>query len=1163
MPRKRPSKVARSLRRRSLVETLESRRLLASVDVLPEPWWNDSFVVRRDEREAVELTLHGWNHLTGGADSLDELLPVAEHGSVEIVVDDKDRAIDSALTLLYQPQAGFTGIDRIALLDSSNELGELAGLGHTGLETLQFDLAVHVVEPLFGVQDWFQVAVNSGQNELDVISNDIQNASLVGVSFGGGGLDLQLTSAEFSDEHSGGLVEISSDGSHLLFSPSPDFEGVRTISYIGIDPDGYEVSGTALVRVSDVHSNVAWPEELDTQVVQLAVNQNRYRFGGASNDNPYLRFADDIAATPLAESGDASGTNNQVAGVEESDRVKTDGEYLYVLSTPEPEHWFGWDLFPRFSSDTVSGERGDQGNLLTIIDVRQSDHPTIVSRQIFEDQVQTLDLNGEQLTVISQGTGRTVITSIDVTDPATPKRLSSTSINGNYVESRRVDGVLYVFTEEFGFAVPSLEKNRSIDEQFSFNETPQQFFARITAEQIIESVFPSFQSVDSSQGFGELSGLPFDPLVISQDYLSNYGRSHMVAINASVADGTLSPALVLDWQWSERSEYRLVTRDSIYTTRTDYRPVTLPRDQWSDFRFAPETSSVNTLITRYQIGADGMITETGQGTVPGTLNHQFSLDEYQDTLRIATQNPWWTPIDDPTQPAGSNLYVLDVTQNDLEVVGGVEGLAPGEQVYAVRFAGDRGYVVTFRQVDPLFVIDLSQPSSPEVVGQLKTPGYSQYLHVIDESHLLGIGRDADEVTGQFGALTVSLFDVSDPHQPSLQDRYEFEGGRSTFSPFAGGSPRDLRDHHAINFFSQQQILAIPIYSESFGFLDPNQHPIFPDGSSSAMRTLSIDPLIGISELDSIEFDDRVDRGIRIESLLYSISNRQLKVSQLGEANSLFATLDFETEGQDDHIDFPSGEEIFADLTANDRINGESLELLKAELLSGEAEIEITGDHQLRLRHSGQKLQPIRVRYVAESPEGTLVEAVATIDPDLVWQNNELQHDVNQDGLVSARDVLNVINLLDQYGAVDCEVIEESLDFSSGDELRFLFDISGDRKLSAIDALRIINRLSDNPSSEPEYLSMDLSNESELSVVDADANFENTLESITLEQVSHEVVIDASLDDLFSSPDSQLIWFDLDQLSMDSDGLADLAVGVSMPHQIDGIQSQLLAVSSSK
>ena len=1151
MLRRRTRSNAWSQRRRSLVETLESRRLLASVDILPEPWWNDSFVVRRDESEAVELTLYGWHPDSEVFGSIEEISPIAEHGIVELAADKRGNATDSALTLLYQPEPGFTGIDRIALRSgTSTDVSP-------EIDSLRFELAVHVVEPLFGVQDWFQVGTNSDSNKLDVLSNDIQSASLVGVT-GVSGLDLRLTSVEFADDHVGGTVEISSDGGHLVFAPADDFEGLRTISYLGVDPNGYEVLGTAFARVSDVTNNNTWPEELETEVIQLAVDQHRYRFGGAANTNPYLRFADDIPSTPMIESADASGTNNQIAGVEESDRVKTDGNFLYVLSTPEPEHWIGWDLFPRISVDDRSEGAGEQGNLLTIIDVRQADHPTIVSRQIFDDPVQSLDLNGDRLTVITQSTNQTVINAIDVTDPVSPKQLLSTTINGNYVESRRVGGVLYVFTEEYGFAVPPLNTIQSTDGDFTFNETPQQFFSHHSVDQLIESIFPSYQTRRPAPELEAPVTLPFAPATIAEDYLGTYSRSHLVSIDTTDPGGS-----VLDWQWSKRSEHRLVTSESIYITYTDYQPLELSDDQWNEFSFAPESSSINTSITRYEISQNGLMIEAGHGVVPGTLNNQFSLDEYQGTLRLATENPWWTPFDDPSEPAGANLYVLQVAEGDLELIGGVEGLAPGEQVYAVRFAADRGYVVTFRQVDPLFVIDLSQPSSPEVLGQLKTPGYSQYLHVIDENHLLGIGRDADEVTGQFGALTVSLFDVSDPHQPSLQDRYEFEGGRSTFSPFAGGSPRDLRDHHAINFFSQQQILAIPIYSESFGFFDPDDQPIFVDGGLSAMRTLSIDPQIGITELDSIEFDDRVDRGIRIESLLYSISNRQLKVSQLGEASSHFATLDFETEGQDDHIDFPSGEEIFADLTANDRINGESLELLKAELVSGEAEIEITGDHRLRLRHSGQRLQPIRVRYVAESPEGTLFEAIATIDPDLVWQNSQLQHDVNQDGLVSARDVLNVINLLDQYGAVDCEVIEESLDLSSEDKLRFLFDISGDRKLSAIDALRIINRLADSPLSEPEYLSMDLSNESERSARDADADFENTLDSIALKQVSQEVGIDLGLDHLFSSSDSHLVWSDSDQESLDADGLADLTTDALKPYEIDVVQSQSVGFSSSK
>ncbi len=110
-------------------------------------------------------------------------------------------------------------------------------------------------------------------------------------------------------------------------------------------------------------------------------------------------------------------------------------------------------------------------------------------------------------------------------------------------------------------------------------------------------------------------------------------------------------------------------------------------------------------------------------------------------------------------------------------------------------------------------VDLAIQPRHRFLGRLKTPGYSQYLHVIDENHLIGVGRDADEETGLYDGLIVSLFNVSDPSDPVVQDRYEFAGGRTTFSPFAEDNPWDLRDHHAISYFAESGILALPIYSK--------------------------------------------------------------------------------------------------------------------------------------------------------------------------------------------------------------------------------------------------------------------------------------------------------------------------------------------------------------
>lgn len=1036
--------------RRLALESLENRRLLTVADAfLPDAWWNDSFVVRRDEAEPIEITLHRWDAPAELIETPSDWTISADNGTIEVIPNhDSEKKTDPPyeLAILYQPNPGFVGIDEIQFTRRENE-SEESDSHQTDASDL--GIAIHVVEPLYGVQDWFQVSINSDPIRLDVLDNDIQNAPYIGQT-----PELTLVSASFSNGESGGELTISSDGKYLDYQPAEDFEGLSTVAYTGTDADGYPIHGKAFIRVSDSDTERAWAEELETQVIELAADQNRYRFGSPNDIHYYYRSDSDVFVNSNSEASDTSGTNNQVAGIEESDRVKTDGDYLYILSTPNRDHWLGWDFFPRLAAPDAQKDEIKSRNLLTIVDVRQADHPTVVSRQIFDNTVQSLDLNGNRLTVITESEDQTAIVAMDVTTPETPITLSTTVVNGRYVESRRVDQILYVFTEEYRFSIPDPQKNATDTGKHTFFETAHQYFETVSAEQLIHSIFPTEEIYTGQSETSTRSvSSPIDPYEIADEYLSTDSRSHIISLDTMSVDGQ-----VADWTWHQRSEYRLVTPNSIYATRTDYQPLNLSEDEWSEFAFAPDESSINTSIIRYDIEPDGMMHLTSRGRVPGTLNNQFSLDEYDDHLRIATENPWWSSTENPNEPPGTNLYILNPSLDTMSLEGAVEGLAPGEQVYAVRFSGDRGYVVTFRQVDPLFVMDLSVPQSPAVLGQLKIPGYSQYLHVIDENHLIGIGRDADETTGQYESMVVSLFNVTDPAFPHLQDRYEFDGGRSTFSPFAGGSPRDLKDHHAINYFQDQQILAIPIYSEAWGFLDESDPPIFSDSRHSALRTLKIDTQAGISPLDSIEFEDRVDRSIRIGSLLYSISKDQLKVSHLNEKNSHFATLTFQSQGQDDHVDFPSGEEIRVNLTANDLIGDQSLELLSAELIEGEATLNITEDDQLEIIPANTELTPLQIRYLAKNQQGTLIEALATLDPDLVWQNTQATYDVNQDGVITARDALNVINLIGQFGSIDCEEMEAILQTADPLEQRMLFDTSGDRRLSALDALQVINEL---------------------------------------------------------------------------------------------------------
>ena len=174
-------------------------------------------------------------------------------------------------------------------------------------------------------------------------------------------------------------------------------------------------------------------------------------------------------------------------------------------------------------------------------------------------------------------------------------------------------------------------------------------------------------------------------------------------------------------------------------------------------------SSQNTVIDRFDVTDPDATTFVASGEVPGYLLNQFSLSEYNGYLRVATTSRpiWWGP-EPPQTLSQSYVTVLGTDGNVLEPVGQVSGLGAGEQIYSVRFVDDSGYVVTYKQVDPLYTIDLSTPSAPRVAGQLELSGYSAYLHPVGNGLLLGVGAAVDATSNEPSGTQLDLFDVSDP-----------------------------------------------------------------------------------------------------------------------------------------------------------------------------------------------------------------------------------------------------------------------------------------------------------------------------------------------------------------------------------------------------------------
>ena len=288
---------------------------------------------------------------------------------------------------------------------------------------------------------------------------------------------------------------------------------------------------------------------------------------------------------------------------------------------------------------------------------------------------------------------------------------------------------------------------------------------------------------------------------------------------------------------------------------------------------------------------NGAIEGVADGSVPGWILNQYSMDESGGYFRIATTTgqAWGVGT------SRNNVYVLDP---DMKIVGTLEDLAPGEQIYSARFMGDRLYLVTFKKVDPLFVIDLSEPTAPRVLGKLKIPGYSNYLHPYDETHVIGLGKEAvDSEGGSFAwyqGVKLSLFDVSNVSAPVEVAKLEI-GDRGTDSPA-------LYDFKAFLFSRERNLLVIPILeakvSGSYG-VEPNAYGDFVyqgayvfqiDTEGIALRG-RITHLQGDELLKSgywFESESSVYRSLYIGENLYTISGAMVKINSLGDLSELKA-----------------------------------------------------------------------------------------------------------------------------------------------------------------------------------------------------------------------------------------------------------------------------------
>ncbi len=465
-----------------------------------------------------------------------------------------------------------------------------------------------------------------------------------------------------------------------------------------------------------------------------------------------------------------STTNVQVAGVDEPDIVKTDGTYLYVVAN---NTIFILKAYPVMQA-TILAQIKISNVTISNIFIRGDRLVVLGNSGVFYGYPL---LEGEVKADVAYpgmwwgGVSQAVINVYDLGDRASPTLTKEIRIDGGYFDARLIDEYVYIVSTEYTYHIYYAldEKNYSLN------------VPRISIDNVSQNISAA------------------DIYYVDVPELSDT-MTHVISLNLDTND-VVEKSFMLG-----SSQTMYVSKNNIFlaSLHYPYYPILYRTQSESSLSSDQET----TILHKISI-TTGEVSYIAQGEVPGHILNQFSMDEHNGFFRIATTsgNNWMEG-----SQTSNNIYILD---ENLKQVSQIENIAPGETIYAARFLGDRAYLVTFVQVDPLFCIDLSDPYNPRILGELKIPGYSEYLHPYDETHIIGIGKEVDpsidaEKVHTPGAvyytailgLKLALFDVSDIENP-IEEAKVVIGNRGTDSPA-------LYDHKAFLFDREKELLVIPV-----------------------------------------------------------------------------------------------------------------------------------------------------------------------------------------------------------------------------------------------------------------------------------------------------------------------------------------------------------------
>lgn len=616
------------------------------------------------------------------------------------------------------------------------------------------------------------------------------------------------------------------------------------------------------------------------------------------DDSFNLALSEEVDSGGDGDSTDHSTTNIQVEGVDEGDIVKNEGKYAYIVNHNRTKVYI-IEVFP-----------AEDAKILSLIEVNFSileiyiynEKLVIIGKNSIYTHFEEIDSDMLYFPYYSY-MEETIVEVFDVEDKENPELTRSVMLNGNHVSSRMVGKYFYIIVNQLADQIES-EKDLPVPaNEVSFADEYDYYY-----------YFTNIMSINI-QDDGEapnskvvLMGYSTHIYVsLNNIYLTYTKRMSWVEKMERRVEEVIVPILPQDTsvEVNEVLNASITRREKLseidgiigdYTStltegeKEDFYEEQV--DMEDDFEWTIAKEIEKTIVHRISI-EKGKIRYEVSGGAPGYILNRFSMSEHREYFRMATTTGQvWSS----GTPSKNHVFVLDM---NLEIVGSLTDMAPGESIYSARFMGDRAYLVTFKKVDPFFVIDLSIPNSPKILGELKIPGYSNYLHPFDENHVIGIGRDCVDM-GNFAwyqGVKLSLFDVTDVNNPKEISKFII-GDRGTDS-------LALNDPHAFLFSRDKNLLVIPVRLHE---VDESEYPegappnAYGDFKWSGAYVLHISVENGfilegeISHSDDGDnqgedrwdwyYGDSIKRSFYIEDVLYTVSDKMIKANNLDDLSEI-------------------------------------------------------------------------------------------------------------------------------------------------------------------------------------------------------------------------------------------------------------------------------------